>query len=327
MAPQPPATEIARTTPGSSLRVPLPDLPQTADAGDSKSVPSTLDLWLDGVSDAVSGATSKIRQAPPAAPVEVKHVDAKSPTVSDPSSLSCHRADAGDEHGLRREAQDQAGIHRQKRRHHHRDFKQDIWHARQARHRRDRRGQSEGAERRQLAPRGAKLVIPELPADKFEAATFPPTGRSVKDDQLAARSTPTKTDADNTPEAPRSTRAPVTKRRHGETHRRTVRRPRPACRRFGNTGFSSGADKAADSNKGDTMLAKADEKSAAAKSDASRMHTMRDKETLGDLARKYLGSSSRWKEIYKLNQSRYPDPSKIPAGAQIAIPAVASAKP
>ncbi len=90
VAPQPPATEIARTTPGSSLRVPLPDLPQTADAGDSKSVPSTLDLWLDGVSDAVSGATSKIRQAPPAAPVEVKHVDAKSPTVSDPSSLSCH---------------------------------------------------------------------------------------------------------------------------------------------------------------------------------------------------------------------------------------------
>ncbi len=170
-------------------------------------------------------------------------------------------------------------------------------------------------------------MIPELPADKFEAATFPPTGRSVKDDQLAARSTPTKTDADNTPEAPRSTRAPVTK---SDTAKPTVARsdaPPARLPTFGNTGFSSGADKAADSNKGDTMLAKADEKSAAAKSDASRMHTMRDKETLGDLARKYLGSSSRWKEIYKLNQSRYPDPSKIPAGAQIAIPAVASAKP
>jgi nucleoid-associated protein YgaU len=57
---------------------------------------------------------------------------------------------------------------------------------------------------------------------------------------------------------------------------------------------------------------------AAATGDA--LYTVKAGDTLSTIAKRELGSSKRWKEIYELNRTRLPDPAKIVVGMKLTLP-------
>ena len=60
------------------------------------------------------------------------------------------------------------------------------------------------------------------------------------------------------------------------------------------------------------------EQQAAATGDVT--YTVKAGDTLSTIAKKELGSSKRWKEIYELNRTRLPDPAKIVVGMKLTLP-------
>jgi nucleoid-associated protein YgaU len=56
------------------------------------------------------------------------------------------------------------------------------------------------------------------------------------------------------------------------------------------------------------------------KAAAERFHVVQKGETLGDIAKKTLGSSKRWPDIVKANKGTITDPDNVPAGLRIRIP-------
>lgn len=146
---------------------------------------------------------------------------------------------------------------------------------------------------------GMKLVIPELPADKFEATTFPPSARSSTADgsRTPLTATGTRSDSSTVPSVGTG----------GESLA------------AGGTARDSRAVGDVDGN-GRNAPHSAKGSAAAVKDGEMRMHTIREKETYRDIAQKYLGSGSRWKEIYDLNKTVFPDPQKLKVGARIRVP-------
>lgn len=73
--------------------------------------------------------------------------------------------------------------------------------------------------------------------------------------------------------------------------------------------------------------AKAAERSAGASvlsstpANAPRNHTVRDGDTLGDLAERYYGDARRYREIYDANRAALQSPEVLPIGASLVIPA------
>ncbi len=53
---------------------------------------------------------------------------------------------------------------------------------------------------------------------------------------------------------------------------------------------------------------------------ADRFHVVQKGETLGDIAKKTLGSAKRWPDIVKANKGTITDPDNVPAGLRIRIP-------
>jgi nucleoid-associated protein YgaU len=53
---------------------------------------------------------------------------------------------------------------------------------------------------------------------------------------------------------------------------------------------------------------------------AERFHVVQKGETLGDIAKKTLGSAKRWPDIVKANKGTITDPDNVPAGLRIRIP-------
>jgi len=49
-----------------------------------------------------------------------------------------------------------------------------------------------------------------------------------------------------------------------------------------------------------------------------------ERETISEISARFLGRSSRWIEIYRLNQSVVKDPNKLKAGLILALPADAA---
>lgn len=49
-------------------------------------------------------------------------------------------------------------------------------------------------------------------------------------------------------------------------------------------------------------------------------YTIAPNDTLAGLARLYLGAPQRWKEIWTPNRGQYPNPDKVPVGAELAMP-------
>jgi LysM repeat protein len=59
---------------------------------------------------------------------------------------------------------------------------------------------------------------------------------------------------------------------------------------------------------------------------SARTHVVQSGETLGDIARQYLGSAAEWARIYEANRAQIADPNLIRPGMELAIPG-ASAEP
>lgn len=55
--------------------------------------------------------------------------------------------------------------------------------------------------------------------------------------------------------------------------------------------------------------------------DGSPAYRVGERETLSEIAERFLGRSSRWIEIQRLNQSLLPDPNRLKAGIVLALPA------
>jgi nucleoid-associated protein YgaU len=51
-----------------------------------------------------------------------------------------------------------------------------------------------------------------------------------------------------------------------------------------------------------------------------RTHTVREGESLSDIADKYYGSSDKWPKIYRANRSTIKDPDRIQPGMKLTIP-------
>lgn len=51
-----------------------------------------------------------------------------------------------------------------------------------------------------------------------------------------------------------------------------------------------------------------------------KLYTVKDGDTLSDIARKQLGSTKRWNEIYELNRERISDPSRLYVGTTLRLP-------
>ena len=49
-------------------------------------------------------------------------------------------------------------------------------------------------------------------------------------------------------------------------------------------------------------------------------YTVRERETLSDLARRFLGSGNRWRELYRMNEDRIEDPDRLIPGTRIRVP-------
>jgi nucleoid-associated protein YgaU len=60
------------------------------------------------------------------------------------------------------------------------------------------------------------------------------------------------------------------------------------------------------------------EQQAAATGDVT--YTVKAGDTLSSIAKKELGSTKRWKDIYELNRTRLPDPAKIVVGMKLTLP-------
>ncbi|MDA1229853.1 MAG: LysM domain-containing protein [Planctomycetota bacterium] len=58
--------------------------------------------------------------------------------------------------------------------------------------------------------------------------------------------------------------------------------------------------------------------------DGSPAYRVGERETISEIAERFLGRSSRWIEIYRLNQSVLNDPNKLKAGLILALPADAA---
>ena len=58
--------------------------------------------------------------------------------------------------------------------------------------------------------------------------------------------------------------------------------------------------------------------------DGSPAYRVGDRETISEISARFLGRSSRWIEIYRLNQSVVKDPNKLKAGLILALPADAA---
>lgn len=58
--------------------------------------------------------------------------------------------------------------------------------------------------------------------------------------------------------------------------------------------------------------------------DGSPAYRVGERETISEIAERFLGRSSRWIEIYRLNQSVLKDPNKLKAGLILALPADAT---
>ena len=58
--------------------------------------------------------------------------------------------------------------------------------------------------------------------------------------------------------------------------------------------------------------------------DGSPAYRVGERETLSEIAGRFLGRSSRWVEIYRLNQTVVKDPNKLKAGLILALPADAA---
>lgn len=54
---------------------------------------------------------------------------------------------------------------------------------------------------------------------------------------------------------------------------------------------------------------------------APRSHTVRDGDTLGDLAERYYGDARRYRDIYDANRSALQHPEVLPIGTKLVIPA------
>jgi nucleoid-associated protein YgaU len=54
---------------------------------------------------------------------------------------------------------------------------------------------------------------------------------------------------------------------------------------------------------------------------APRRHTVRDGDTLGDLAERYYGDARRYREIFDANRATLSNPEMLPIGATLTIPA------
>jgi nucleoid-associated protein YgaU len=52
----------------------------------------------------------------------------------------------------------------------------------------------------------------------------------------------------------------------------------------------------------------------------ARTHTVREGESLSDIADKYYGSSDKWPKIYRANRSAIKDPDRIQPGMKLTIP-------
>lgn len=59
--------------------------------------------------------------------------------------------------------------------------------------------------------------------------------------------------------------------------------------------------------------------------DRQPQYRVASKDTLGAIARKYLGRSSRWEEIHRLNRDRLADPNRLKIGTVLRLPADATA--
>jgi nucleoid-associated protein YgaU len=53
---------------------------------------------------------------------------------------------------------------------------------------------------------------------------------------------------------------------------------------------------------------------------AAQQYTVQAGDTLSGIARRTLGRSARWSEIYALNRDRIPDPDRLPVGEQLRLP-------
>ncbi len=62
------------------------------------------------------------------------------------------------------------------------------------------------------------------------------------------------------------------------------------------------------------------DKYAPAPTSTSRTHTVRKGETLYSLAKRYYGSSTRWRRIYEANRQTVKDPNVISIGMKLRIP-------
>ena len=58
--------------------------------------------------------------------------------------------------------------------------------------------------------------------------------------------------------------------------------------------------------------------------DGSPAYRVGERETISEISARFLGRSSRWIEIYRLNQSVVKDPNKLKAGLILALPADAA---
>lgn len=55
--------------------------------------------------------------------------------------------------------------------------------------------------------------------------------------------------------------------------------------------------------------------------DGSPAFRVGGRETLSEISERFLGRSSRWTEIYRLNQTALKDPNKLKPGLVLALPA------
>lgn len=55
-------------------------------------------------------------------------------------------------------------------------------------------------------------------------------------------------------------------------------------------------------------------------SDSSRTHVVREGENLGSIARRYLGSANRWKDILDANKDKLSRPERLKVGMELVIP-------
>jgi nucleoid-associated protein YgaU len=147
-------------------------------------------------------------------------------------------------------------------------------------------------------PVGAKLIIPELPAGQFEAATFPPSKTASNVSEPPVQIALTTPSAGPEPDSKDPKEGGATKTSKDAKAAKDTKPTKEA------------KDDHATSDKPD----KSD------KASNWRWYTVQEGETYAGIARKHLGSADRWKEIHELNKGKFRDPLRVPAGAKIKLP-------